>query len=233
MAGARKNIFAKFWRAFKPAIRIFFFPAAGLTYAIICRLLMRTVRMKIINFENEENVIKSGKNFIYGFWDGRHIMLQPFGINKNIVTIASTSDAGEVLTHIHRFYTLTCVRGSSSSGGMRALIEMVRKLRGRKNGALAVDGPRGPNERAKPGIIQIAKMSQTVILPLTAGVKRKIFFTKYWNRVQIPFPGTSGRYIVGRPLKVPADADRQTINKLLKLFEMELQRITVLADDYR
>ena len=119
MAGARKNIFAKLWRTFKPAIRIFLFPAVGLTYAIICRILMRTVRMKIINFENEEYVIKSGKKFIYGFWDGRHIMLQPFGINKNIVTIASTSDAGEVLTHIHRFYTLTCVRGSSSSSTAR------------------------------------------------------------------------------------------------------------------
>ncbi|MFH1956867.1 MAG: lysophospholipid acyltransferase family protein [bacterium] len=232
MAHARKNIFAKLWRFFKPASREFLFPAAGLTYAIICRILMRTVRMKKIGFENEECILKSGKKFIYGFWDGRHIMLQPCGINKNIVTIASSSDAGEILTHIHRFYTLTCIRGSSSRGGISALKGMARKLRGGKNGAIAVDGPRGPNERAKPGIIQMAKMSQAVILPLTAGVKRKIYFKKYWNRVQIPLPGTAGRCIAGRPIIVPADADRQTIDKLLKLFEMELKRITELADDY-
>jgi len=233
MAHTRKSIFAKLWRLFKPASRKFLFPAAGFTYAIVCRLLMLTVRMKTIGFENEEQVKKSGKKFIYGFWDGRQIMLFPFALNKNLVTIASISDAGEVLTHIHRFFTLTCGRGSSSSGGMSALKGMVRKLLRGKNGALAVDGPRGPNEKAKPGIIQIAKMSQAIILPLTAGVKRKILFRKYWNRVQIPFPGTSGRYIIGKPIEVPAGADRQTVDKLLKLFEMELKRITGLADDYR
>ncbi|MCD6413566.1 MAG: DUF374 domain-containing protein [Elusimicrobia bacterium] len=228
----KKNILAKLWRFFKPINKKTLFPAGGVLYGIICWALMKTIRMKTIGIENEKSLEKQKKNFIYGFWDGRQIMLFPFGIGKNIVTIRSTSDSGEFLHYTHSFFTYTTVRGSSSRGGIRALKGIIRKMRRGKNSAIAVDGPRGPYQKAKMGIIEIAKMTSSAILPLTAAVKKKIILKKYWNKIQIPFPGTSGVYVIGKPIFIPKQSDRQKMNNLLKLFEGELKKITEIADEY-
>ncbi|MBU3956059.1 hypothetical protein KJ633_06310, partial [bacterium] len=78
----------------------------------------------------------------------------------------------------------------------------------------------------------MAKMSGAVILPLAAGIKKKIFINSYWNKVQIPLPFTSGQYVIGRAIEIPRDADRQEMNKLLALFQMELEKITGECDEF-
>ncbi len=223
----------KIWRFFKPFARKTLFPFAGTLYALICWALMKSVRMKIKGWEHQKEIEASGKKYIYGCWDGRQIMLLPFAIGKNLVILATRSDAGEVLKVIHRFFTIKVVRGSSSSGGAAALKGMIRALRSGLNGSLAVDGPQGPAGIAKPGIIQMAKMSGAVILPLAAGVKKKIFVDSYWNKVQIPMPFTSGRYVIGKAIEIPRGADRQEMNKMLALFQMELEKITKECDGFR
>ncbi len=228
----RKNIFARLWRFFKPLSRKTLFPAGGFLYGVLCWALMKTVRMKIIGGEHEKNLVKQKKNFIYGFWDGKQIMLFPFGIGKNIVTISSTSDSGDFLIHTHLFFGFSAVRGSSSREGTRALIGIIRKMKCGKNSAIAVDGPRGPHHKAKMGIIEIAKMTSAAILPLSASVRKKITLSKYWNKIQIPIPGTSGTYVLGKPIFIPRNANRQAMNNLLELFEKELKRITKVADEY-
>jgi len=222
----------KIWRFFKPFVRQSLFPFLGLVYSLICWALMKTVRMKVSGAGNQKKVEAAGKKYIYGFWDGRQLMLFPFAVGKNLVILASTSDAGEVLTVIHRFFTLKVVRGSSSSDGVRALKAMIRALRSGCNGALAVDGPQGPPEIAKAGIIQMAKMSGAVILPLSAGVRKKFFIDSYWNRVQIPMPFTSGRYVIGKAIEVPPTANRQDMDKMLALFQLELDRVTKESDEF-
>ena len=223
----------KIWRFFKPVTKQILFPLVGNLYALICWALMKSVRMKTIGMENQKAVEAAGKKYIYGCWDGRQIMLLPFAIGKNLVILATRSDAGEVLKVIHRFFTIKVVRGSSSSGGAAALKGMIRALRSGLNGSLAVDGPQGPALIAKPGIIQMAKMSGAVILPLSAGVKKKIFVNSYWNKVQIPVPFTSGRYVIGKPIEIPRGANRQEMNKMLALFQMELEKITKESDEFR
>ncbi|MCD6311072.1 MAG: DUF374 domain-containing protein [Elusimicrobia bacterium] len=223
----------KIWRFLKPFTKKTLFPFAGTVYSLICWALMKSVRMEIVGMENQNKVESAGKKYIYGCWDGRQIMLLPFAVGKNLVILATRSDAGEVLKVIHRFFTIKVVRGSSSSGGAAALKGMIRALRSGLNGSLAVDGPQGPAEIAKPGIIQMAKMSGAVILPLAAGVKKKIFVDSYWNKVQIPLPFTSGRYVIGKPIEIPRGADRQEMNKMLALFQMELEKITGECDEFR
>ncbi|MDO9513825.1 MAG: DUF374 domain-containing protein [Elusimicrobiota bacterium] len=225
--------FKKIWRFFKPFVRQSLFPFAGIVYSLLCWALMKTVRMKVTGGENQDEVMAAGKKYIYGCWDGRQIMLLPFAIGKNLVILATRSDAGEVLKVIHRFFTIKVVRGSSSSGGAAALKGMIRALRSGLNGSLAVDGPQGPPEIAKGGIIQMAKMSGAVILPLSAGVRKKIFVDSYWNRVQIPMPFTSGRYVIGKAIAVPRSANRHDMDKMLTLFQMELDKITKESDEFR
>jgi len=232
----KKNFFRKvfgfFWKKLRPINRKLLFPVVGYSYGIFCWLLMKTIRMKTIGRENEEKVVKEGKKFIYGHWDGKQIMLFSFARDKNLVITASFSDAGETLIHTHRFFTFFPVRGSSSRGGLMALKGIIRKIREGKNSAIAVDGPRGPYQKAKMGIIEIAKMTGAVILPLTASVKNKIILKNYWNQVEIPLPGSKGVYIIGNPITVKRQTHRKEMNYLLKLFEKELKKITELADEY-
>jgi len=227
-----RKAFGFFWKKLRPINRKLLFPAVGYFYGIFCWLLMKTVRMKAIGKEKEEKVLNEGKNFIYGFWDGKQIMLFPFAMRKEIVTTSSLSDAGETLFYTHRFFAISSVRGSSTRGGTMALKGIIRKVKKGKNSAIAVDGPRGPYQKAKMGIIEIAKMTGAVILPLTASVKNKIVLKQYWNKVQIPLPLTRGVYILGDPILVERNADRKKMDYLLELFERELKEITKLADEY-
>ncbi|MEA2081588.1 MAG: DUF374 domain-containing protein, partial [Elusimicrobiota bacterium] len=223
----------KIWHFFKPFVKKNLFPFAGIVYSLICCTLMKSVQMKISGWEHQKKIEAAGKKYIYAIWDGRQMFLLPFAVGKNLVILATRSDVGEVLKVIHRFFTIKVVRGSSSSGGASALKGMIRAIRSGLNGALAVDGPQGPAQIAKPGIIQIAKMSGAVILPLSAGVKKKLIVDYYWNKVQIPAPFTSGRYVIGKPVEVPRNADRQEMNKMLALLQMELEKITKESDGFR
>ena len=111
------------------------------------------------------------------------------------------------------------VFGTDSRGGGRALIDMAHVIRRGTDAALAIDGPRGPAYRAKPGIIVLAKVSQRPIVPVVTTAKHYWQFQS-WDRFRLPLPFTWTMVTGANPIHVPRNAD----GRVLETKRAELER---------
>lgn len=154
-----------------------------------------------------------GKPLICALWHGPHFPILYAYRNEGICVVASRSADGEILTRILTHFGFTTVRGSSSRGGTRALIDLARAVEAGADAAIAVDGPRGPRYEVKPGIILLAKLTGRPIYPLVAGLSA-YWEIHSWDRYRIPKPFARVKIETTQPIFVPSDADDATIERL-------------------
>jgi len=95
------------------------------------------------------------------------------------------------------------VRGSTTRGGGQGLREMVRHVRSGRHAALTVDGPKGPARLVQLGIVQLARLTQGWILPITSASSRPRFFNS-WDRYLLPLPFSRNVVVYGEPFAIPA-----------------------------
>lgn len=94
---------------------------------------------------------------VIGHWHGDELALIGYGRQSKLLTLSSRSKDGSIMAAALNVLGVAVVRGSSSRGGMRGLVSMIRMLR--KETIIisfAVDGPTGPRHRAKTGVYLFA-----------------------------------------------------------------------------
>lgn len=79
-------------------------------------------------------------------------------------------------------------RGSSTRGGARGLIGLIRAVRKGSQAALAVDGPRGPIYEVKPGVVELALRTGMPIIAVRSRASRCWYIAGAWNRSYVPKP---------------------------------------------
>ncbi len=156
------------------------------------------------DWQEIHEAVQQNKAVILAFWHNELFPISGFGIkqNNNYVVMISESKDGELIARIVEHLGHTTARGSSSRGGLKALIQMVRSIQQEKRvGIFTVDGPRGPRHEVKKGIILAAQRADALIFPVRAFSRRKFVF-KSWDRFEIPWPFSICRIRVGAPLWV-------------------------------
>lgn len=141
---------------------------------------------------------------------------------KDIHILVSKSNDGEIISKICRLLGFSIIRGSHKRGGDKALREMIAKTKEGKSIAFMVDGPKGPKQKVKKGIIKIAKLAQVPIIPIVAYTKDKFVFNS-WDNYEIP-KNFSSRFalVFGEPITVPEDATDEIENELRLQIEQDL-----------
>lgn len=195
------------------------------------RLLGATLRFVELHRERVEPFWTSGTPVIYAVWHGRMLMLPYFyGGVRRVHVLASRSRDGELLTRFVQGFGVEVVRGSSSRGGSVALRRLARLLREERTEVLVVpDGPRGPRYVAQPGPVLLAKLSGAPILPLGFGVSRGTVL-RSWDEFVIPHPFARAALVIGSPVTVAGDADRETLERRRGELEAALRQVTDEAD---
>lgn len=124
--------------------------------------------------------------------------------------MCSRSSDGDLMASVERGLGYRVARGSSGSGGARALAEMIKAQREDRqlNSCLAVDGSRGPRGIAQLGILTLARKNGGVLLPVAASTS-KCWVLGSWDRTVIPKPGAKIRILIGEPIELPARMDEQ------------------------
>jgi lysophospholipid acyltransferase (LPLAT)-like uncharacterized protein len=149
---------------------------------------------------------------IYTFWHRYQLLLCYDRRGRGINVLVSQSKDGELIARVLLMFGFKCVRGSSSRGGVAALLKMIELLRSGDWGAFTPDGPRGPFRSVQPGVVAAAQKSGAPIIPIGwAGTKVKTLNT--WDKFLIPLP--FGRYhiVYGEPLYL-APGDKQADEKV-------------------
>jgi hypothetical protein len=101
--------------------------------------------------------------------------------------LASQSKDGEIIAAFIDRFGLRPIRGSSSRGGGRALVEMKRAFDSGFDVAITPDGPRGPRYRLNPGVIKLAQLTGGTVLPMHIEYSR-CWRLKSWDGFMIPRP---------------------------------------------
>ena len=192
-------------------------------------LVGRTLR---VTFSWEEGSIGSMDNVypgIYPFWHRCVLGATWIFRHRNLAVLTSQSRDGEFIARvIHRFGYVP-IRGSSSRGGQRGLLEMHSFVMNGGGAAFTIDGPRGPRYVAKRGPVLLAR---TTGVPITAFyvAMEKAWVINSWDAMMIPKPFSRAYMRVARKIFVPPDADDARLAAAHVEMQEALERITAYAE---
>lgn len=190
---------------------------------IIVSLLRLTCRFRLhfASPQAEEffthSLLHNVRNLLIGFFHQDELCLLPFFKGKKLATLVSLSKDGNIMTGLAMKLGFQVVRGSSSRGAARALIGAIKTVQQGYNFAIAVDGPRGPIYKAKPGLSTISKKTNVPIMPLRAIPTRSITFKKSWNQARLPLPFSTIHLYFGNVGVYTAEQLEQQLGDLGKM----------------
>ena len=106
--------------------------------------------------------------------------------------------------------------GSSTRKGVQALLSMKNAMQQGSCGVFALDGPRGPIFKSKPGIFFLAQKMGYPIVPVATSADRAWIVKNTWCRYLLPKPFARCYIALGKPLweattaetLAPAEMDR-------------------------
>lgn len=154
------------------------------------RLLFATLRFHITD---RAGVLATPpqKPLLWAFWHNRlcvsAYMFERFFPERPGVALASKSKDGEIIAAFIQRFGIQPIRGSSSRGGARALVEMKRAIDDGFIVGITPDGPRGPRYHLNPGVVKLAQMTGGTVLPLHIEYSR-CWRLKSWDGFMIPKP---------------------------------------------
>ena len=173
------------------------------------RALGSTWKWKVSGAEHVEAITQQGLHPIHSFWHGRILPATIYFQRRGIVVITSENYDGEWIARIIQKFGYGAARGSTSRGGPKALLQLVREVKS-TGVAFTLDGPRGPAEVAQPGAVWLSKATGNPLLPFHCDAASS-WQLKSWDRTQIPKPFTTVAMAIAEPLHVPRDADEAAL----------------------
>jgi lysophospholipid acyltransferase (LPLAT)-like uncharacterized protein len=180
--------------------------AARPVVSSLVRTLAMTWRIRVRHEERWRSARDEGQPVVFLLW---HEVLLPLlwqHRGQGVVIVVSEARDGQYLSDLAESLGYRAVRGSSTRGGMRALLGAVRELQAGRSIAFTPDGPRGPRREIKPGVIAAAQRGGGVIVPLHAEANRA-WRLHSWDRFMIPQPLSRVVITYGRPFSIPAGED--------------------------
>ncbi len=205
-------------------------PLGAWLIAAVLVLLRWTTRKQLVHAGDLYERWRAGERFILAFWH-EHLVLMPCfeWWPPRVAIMISQHRDGELIARAVRPLGIEAVRGSSTRGGRGALRAILQAYREGASLAWTPDGPRGPRRVAKIGIVQTARATGALIVPVAAATRfgRRL---GSWDRMLIPYPGARLVYSVGTPIAVATDADSAALEAARIAVERELERVRADAE---
>jgi len=199
----------------------------GTLLAFGIRAWMRTLDARIVCYDDAMDPAVRGFQgpAIYVVWH-EYLALPPCNRRGCDVTmlLSQHRDAHWLSEMISQFGFKT-VRGSTSRGGVKAILQITREFR---NTSLVItpDGPRGPRRELSSGCIYIASLLGVPIVPLGCGFDRPWRNKRSWDTFAIPRPSSRARIVLGPPIYVPRKVSKEQIESIRLYAEKVLQIVT-------
>jgi len=205
---------------------------ADLAFFVLIGLIGRTTRFEIEGWEHWETATANGRLPIYTFWHDRIFLATYFWRRRRIVVMTSQSFDGEYIARFIQRFGYGAARGSSTRGGIGAVVEMVRLMRAGCPTAFTIDGPKGPRYVAKAGATLLAKKTGQPMLPFVI-IPKRYWQAKSWDRMQVPRPFTRARVLIGPPIVIPSDADEKLMECKLSELQEILDRLVQRGNEWK
>jgi lysophospholipid acyltransferase (LPLAT)-like uncharacterized protein len=162
---------------------------------------------------------------IYAVWHESFLGLLSF--RTPIEVLISQHADGELIAQTCQFLNLGVVRGSTTRGGMAGLLELARGKRLRHI-LITPDGPRGPRQILKHGIVALASMTGLPIVLVGIGYARS-WRMRSWDQMALPAPGSTIHGVLSEPIYVRGNLSRAELEQNRSRIERKFIQLTELA----
>jgi lysophospholipid acyltransferase (LPLAT)-like uncharacterized protein len=176
----------------------------GFFGAFVLRLIGCTWRLQIRGYANFERLQQSGQGILFALWHEAILPLTFAMRGKGHWMLVSQHRDGEYITQVLHQLGYQTVRGSTTRGGYRSLLEMAKRGKAGEVLGITPDGPKGPRREVQGGVLLIAQRAGIPILPIMAAAapcKR----LASWDRFMIPHPFARVVIHIGEPILIPGE----------------------------
>lgn len=201
----------------------------GFLGATFARILFSTVKIEEKPSGYPKQLKSQGKNVIYAYWHS--FMLAPGYAARNlgIKVLISRHTDGEYIAQIAQQLGFNPVRGSTTRGGVNALLSMIKKVNEDTSFVITPDGPRGPRFIVQPGIIFLGQKTNYPVLPVALGLTN-YWELPSWDKFRIPKPFSKAILIYGDPITIPPILDKSKVEEYRELLEKTLNEMRAEAE---
>jgi lysophospholipid acyltransferase (LPLAT)-like uncharacterized protein len=194
---------------------------------ILVRSLVKSYKFKVQGLENIEKAkaLNPKRSYIFSAWHGQvlcgmsyHAWTEPF------LTLSSRSKDGDYAAYVAQKMNFVAIRGSSrkknkDKGGKEAMMQYIDGLNAGTSAGITVDGPKGPYQECKIGIVVIAAKSGAPILPMIC-LPNSYWGFNSWDKFKVPKYFSTINVLFGEPIHIPAESTPE---------ELETYRASVTA----
>jgi lysophospholipid acyltransferase (LPLAT)-like uncharacterized protein len=173
------------------------------------RLLLMTCKIKVKGLPEFKAAAANG-GCIMMLWHSRIALtcefFQKYACEIPYTAFLSKSRDGEPIARLLQSYPNSSAIRVAHDMRHGALLEVVQRLKGSRDLVLITpDGPRGPREKVKEGIVLAARAANAKIIPFTWEANKYWQF-KTWDRFRMPRPFSCITIALGEALSLPAES---------------------------
>ncbi len=198
---------------------------------LLILLLGKTLKIKWLGEENLQDIRSNNGKVFYAFWHGRMLILSYSHRRKKIQVLISQHRDGEIIARIIQRLGFGTVRGSTTHGGFKAILQMANKSNEGYDIAITPDGPKGPGFKVQPGTVYIAQRGEVPIIPISNSAEKR-WTLRSWDKFVIPKPFSRTIIIIGKPIYVPGELNGEELDLKNAELEESLNQLTWQADNY-
>ena len=185
------------------------------------RLWCATLRINEVGRDVPDALWAKDVPLVIPIWHDELFTLIHVRKKLKLVTVVSQSRDGEYLARLLESLRIKTARGSSSRGGIGALLKAARIMRDEgRSCVITVDGPKGPRHVAKQGAVILAHRVPAQMQPVRLFPERAVVF-RSWDRFQLPLPFSRVHIVFGEPYSLKA---QELTEESLEAERVELER---------
>ena len=180
------------------------------------------------NSEIVEKLLKKNKSFVVCFWHNRLLMaVFCWKWPHEFKMLISGHSDGKIISNAISNFGIQTISGSARKNNVSSLKEILKQINDNSIIGITPDGPKGPKEEVKIGLISLLKKTNVPVLPLSYSAKFK-FKLKTWDQFIFVIPFNKFVAVWGNPLQFDKN---KTLAENKLILEKEMKRVTMLSDN--
>ncbi|MHB8421992.1 MAG: lysophospholipid acyltransferase family protein [Leptospirales bacterium] len=199
-------------------------PVVGLVGFMALFLLRRTIRFRLVGFEDLFERTRKGERVVVALWRNQ-VLLMPFlwkGKRRKGHAIVSRSRNGEISSSLLRYFGIAAIRGDLAHDGVtgRGQLPGLARSEG-ESFFIAADGPPGPAFRVKEGVALLAT-DPTVPVYCVAVSFSRFWMLGRWDGLLVPYPFCRAFFVSSPPV---FPGQEQDAGKRLERLQHSINRV--------
>lgn len=194
------------------------------------RLHRLSWRIHIEGREHFDQLCDKEKRSLLCFWHGKYIPIFPILEGHEAWVVTNQSKRGTIIAEICRNLGYQTVQLPDQTR-RDTLSYLEKALAEAYIVGTAVDGPLGPRNRVKSGVIRLGSTLGFDLLPVSVDSRRKIVLHRRWDRMEIPLPFTTVHLVFGEPIEVPSSLRNGQIRELSEHLAREISKLDERAKE--